>query len=216
MPGVVFGKGQDSVPVQLDAKELEILYRAAGRTSIVQLRIAEDGQGDGDGHAAKAPRGAKSAMIRSLQRHPLTRRPLHVDFFLVDLTHEMQADIPLAFVGDAPAVELTGGTLLTNLDHLKVRALPADLPPQIEVDLAPLVDLDAAIHVSDIVVDAEKVHILNDPDEMVAKVVPPRVEEEPEVPAAEEVTDEEAAAAAEGEEQAGQPGREEEQPPAEG
>ena len=182
VPGVVFGKGSESIPVQLDAKELETLYRAAGRTSIVRLRV----EGDGDGEGPKAPRGAKSAIIRTLQRHPLTRRPVHVDFFLVDLTHEMQVDIPLAFVGEAPAVEATGGTLLTSLDHLKIRALPADLPQQIEVDVSGLVDLDAAIHVRDIVVDTEKVHILNDGEEMIAKVVPPRVEEEPDVPAAEE------------------------------
>ena len=182
VPGVVFGKGTDSVPVQLDAKELETLYRTAGRTSIVKVRI----EGDGDGQGAKTPRGAKSAMIRTLQRHPLTHRPLHVDFFVVDLTHEMQVDVPLVFAGEPPAVELTGGTLLTNLDHLKVRALPADLPQQIEVDVSTLLDLDAAIHVRDIAVDTGTVHVLNDPEELVAKVLPPRVEEEPEVPAAEE------------------------------
>ncbi len=207
MPGVVFGKGSDSVPVQLDAKELEALYRAAGKTSIVQLKIAGEAHGDGDGQASKAPRAARSAMIRSLQRHPLTRRPLHVDFFLVDLTHEMQADIPLVFVGEAPAIEVTGGMLLTNLDHVRVRALPADLPPQLEVDLSPLVDLDAAIHVSDIVVDTEKVHVLNEPEEMVAKVVPPRVEEEPVVPEAEEeVEGVEGEAAQPGEEAAAETG----------
>lgn len=200
VPGVVFGKGSESVPVQLDAKELETLYRAAGRTGIVKLKIA--GEADGDGGAGKTPRNSKSAMIRTLQRHPLTRRPLHVDFFLVDLTHEMQADIPLVLVGEAPAVELTGGTLLANLDHVKVRALPADLPQQLEVDVSSLVELDSAVHVSDIVVDTEKVTVLNDPEELVAKVVPPRVEEEPEVPEAEELPEGEAEAAASVEETA--------------
>ncbi len=204
VPGVVFGNGQESVPVQLDARELETLYRAAGRTGIVKVRV----EGDGDGDGPKASRGAKSAIIRGLQRHPLTHRPLHVDFFLVDLTHEMQVDVPLAFVGEAPAVEITGGTLLTSLDHLKVRALPADLPQQIEVDLSPLVDLDAAIHVSDIVVDTEKVHILNDPDEMVAKVAPARVEEEV-APTAVETPEEETAAAGEETSETGPPERQE-------
>ena len=203
MPGVVFGKGSESVPVQLDAKELETLYRAAGRTGIVSVRIA----GDGDGDGARGRRTAKSAMIRTLQRHPLTHRPLHVDFFLVDLTHEMQADIPLTFVGEAPAVEQTGGTLLTSLDHLKVKALPADLPHEITVDVSSLTDLDAAIHVRDVHTDGAAFTVLNDRDELVAKVVPPRVEEEvaptgleAEEETAESPAEQEAAATAEVEE----------------
>lgn len=201
VPGVVFGKGSESVPVQLNAKELETLYKAAGKTGIVKLKI--DADADGDGNGAKARR-ATSAMIKTLQRHPLTRRPLHVDFFLVDLTHEMQADIPLVLVGTAPAVELTGGTLLANLDHIKVRALPADLPQQIEVDVSSLVDLDTAVHVSDIVVDTEKVNILNDPEELVAKVMPARVEEVEE-PTVDEAAEAEAAAAVEETDEGGGP-----------
>lgn len=199
VPGVVFGKGSESVPVQLNAKELETLYKAAGRTGIVKLKIEDNGDGEG----AKARR-ATSAMIKTLQRHPLTRRPLHVDFFLVDLTLEMQADIPLVLVGTAPAVELTGGTLLGNLDHIKVRALPADLPQQIEVDVSSLVDLDSAVHVSDIVVDTEKVHVLNDPEELVAKVMPARVEEVEE-PTLDEAEEAEAAASVEESGESGEP-----------
>jgi large subunit ribosomal protein L25 len=187
VPGVVFGNGRESVPVQVDAKELETLYRAAGRTSIVQLKVG----------SARRP---TSAIIKGVQRHPLSRRALHVDFFVVDLTQEMQVDVPLVFTGEAPAVDATGGTLFTNLDHLKVKALPADLPHEITVDVSSLVDLDAAVHVRDIAIDGDGVHVLNDPDELVAKVVPPRVEEEPEpVAAAEAVETEAAEGAAEGE-----------------
>ncbi|MFN2484136.1 MAG: 50S ribosomal protein L25 [Candidatus Limnocylindria bacterium] len=184
VPGVVFGKGSDSQLVQLDAKELDALYRAAGKTSIVRLRMPDGGR-------------PKSVLIKDLQRHPLTGRPLHVDLFLVDLTQEMQADIPLVFTGEAPVVTLGEGTLLTNLDHLKVRALPVDLPHQLDVDIASLVDLDATIHVRDIPVPGEgKVTVLNDPDELVAKATPLRAKEVVEVPEAE------AAEAVEGEEPA--------------
>lgn len=188
VPGVVFGKGVASVPVQVDAKTFDTLYRSAGRTSIVKVSVP-------------GARSGTSAIIKHVQRHPLTGRALHVDFFLVDLAHEMQADIPLVFTGAAPAVELTGGSLFTALDHLKVRALPADLPHEISVDVSSLTDLDAAIHVGDLVVDATKVHVLNEPDELVAKVTPPRVEEVEEAPAAEGEAEAEAAEGeAEGEE----------------
>lgn len=162
VPGVLFGKKIGSIPVQLDGKELEHLYRQAGRTSVVSVSV--------DGGRPT------SAIIKSIQRNPLTRKALHVDLFAVDLSQEMQAEIPLSFIGTSPAVELEGAILFTSLDHLKVRGLPGDLPHQIEVDLAPLVDLESTIHVGDLTVD-EKVTVLNDPDDLVAKVTPPREEE---------------------------------------
>ena len=162
VPGVLFGKSIGSIPVQLDGKELELLYRQAGRTGVVQVSI-DGGQ-------------PTSAIIKSVQRNPLSGRALHVDLFAVDLTQEMLADIPLTFTGTSPAVELEGAILFTSLDHLKVRGLPGELPHEIEVDLAPLVDLEATIHVRDLAVDS-RVTVVNDPDDLVAKVTPPREEE---------------------------------------
>ena len=191
VPGVVFGKGSESQNVQLDAKELDALYRSAGKTSVIRLRMPEGGR-------------PKSVLIKDLQRHPLTGRAIHVDLFLVDLTTEMQADIPLVFTGEAPVVTLGDGTLLTNLDHLKVRALPADLPHQIEVDLSALTDLDASIHVRDVHLGddaAAKATIVNDPDELVVKATALRVEEEVEpveTPEGAEPSGDEAAAGGEG------------------
>lgn len=182
LPGVVFGKGSESVPVQLDAKAFEALYKSAGRTGVVKL-------------AVPGAKGTKSAMIKGVQRNPLSGRAVHVDFFLVDLTQEMQSEVPLTFVGVAPAIELTNGTLMTPLDHLKVRALPADIPHEIELDLSSLVDLEATLHVRDVVLPNDKVTILNEPEELLARVLPQRGEEEEEVVPAEEAGQEEAEAA---------------------
>jgi large subunit ribosomal protein L25 len=181
VPGVLFGKSIGSIPVQLDAKALDALYRQAGRTSVVKVSV-DGGQ-------------PTSAIIKSVQRNPLSGRALHVDLFAVDLTQEMLADIPLTFIGTSHAVDMEGAILFTSLDHLKVRGLPGDLPHEIEVDLAPLVDLEATIHVRDLVVDT-RVTVVNDPDDLVAKVTPPR-EEEVE-PVAAEVEGEEAAEGEEG------------------
>jgi large subunit ribosomal protein L25 len=196
VPGVLFGKSTGSIPVQIDAKALELLYHRAGRTSVVNVSV--------DGGRPT------SAIIKGIQRNPLTGKALHVDLFAVDLTQEMQADIPLAFVGTSPAVELEGAILFSSLDHLKVRGLPGDLPHEIEVDLSLLVDLEATIHVRDLAVDA-RVTVVNDPDDLVAKVTPPRAEEEiaPVVAEAVEGAEGEAAAGAEGEaasESEGEPG----------
>lgn len=187
VPGVLFGKVIGSVAVQLDAKALEALYRQAGRTSIVKVSV------DG-GHPT-------SAVIKGIQRNPLTGRALHVDLHALDLRQEMQAEVPLNFTGTSPAVELEGAILFTSIDHLKVKALPSDLPHEIAVDLSVLIDLDATIHVRDLLV-GDKLTVLNDPDDLVAKVTPARIEEEPVLVAAEE---EEGAAEA-GEAEAGAEG----------
>ncbi|MDP9468030.1 MAG: 50S ribosomal protein L25 [Chloroflexota bacterium] len=199
VPGVLYGKATGSIPVQIDAKALELLYHQAGRTSVVNVSV--------DGGRPT------SAIIKGIQRNPLTGKALHVDLFAVDLSHEMQADIPLVFTGISAAVEMEAGILFTSLDHLKVRALPADLPHEISVDLTLLVDMEATIHVRDLQVE-EKVTIVNDPDELVAKVTPPREEEviEPVVVEGEgeEAAEGEPGAEGEGEGEAGSPASEDE------
>ncbi|HEX2767234.1 MAG TPA: 50S ribosomal protein L25 [Candidatus Limnocylindria bacterium] len=183
VPGVVYGKGQDSVPVQVDAKTFETLYRAAGKTSVVKFRLPGAGR-------------ATSGLIKNVQRHPLTGRALHVDYFLVNLRQEMEVEVPLSFTGEAPAVALTGGTLLHNLSNVRVKALPNDIPHEITVDVSVLTSLDAAIHVRDLNLNRDLVQVLTDPDTMVATVVPPRVEVEevPEVAEGEEAAEGEAPA----------------------
>jgi large subunit ribosomal protein L25 len=188
VPGIVFGKDADSTPVQVDAKVFETLYRQAGRTSVVNMRLP----------GKTAP---TSGIIKSVQRNPLSGSAIHVDFFLVNLKQEMEVDIPLVFTGEAPAVEETGGTLLHNLSSVHVKALPTDIPHQIVVDVSVLRSLDVAIHVRDLSLNRDLVQVLTDGDTLVATVVPPRIEEEPEPVLTEEELEAAAAAeAAEGEE----------------
>jgi large subunit ribosomal protein L25 len=186
VPGVVYGKGEESTNVQVDAKTFETLYRAAGRTSVVKLHLP-------------GSKGASSAFIKSVQRHPLSGQPLHVDYLVVNLNVEMEVEVPLVFTGEAPAVEETGGTLLHNLSSVRVKALPANIPHEISVDVSTLVSLDVAIHVKDLSLNRDLVQVLTDGEALVSAVVPPRVEvEEEPVLTEEELAEAEAAAAAEG------------------
>jgi large subunit ribosomal protein L25 len=196
VPGVVYGKGQESVPVQVDTKTFETLYRSAGRTSVIKFRLPGANR-------------STSGFIKAVQRNPLTGRALHVDYLLVNLKQEMEVEIPLVFTGEAPAVEQTGGTLLHNLSSVLVKALPNDIPHEIEVNVSTLVSLDVAIHVKDLSLNRDLVTVMTDPDTLVATVVPPRIEveeepvvaegEEPEGEGAEEGADGEGAAAEGGE-----------------
>jgi large subunit ribosomal protein L25 len=187
VPGVVYGKGQDSTPVQVDGKTFETLYRAAGKTSVVKFRLPGASR-------------ATSGFIKSVQRNPLNGSAIHVDYLLVNLKQAMEVDVPLVFSGEAPAVEETGGTLLHNLSTIRVKALPTDIPHEVEVNVSTLVSLDVAIHVKDLSLNRDLVEVMTDGDTLVATVVPPRVEvEEEPIAEGEELEGEAAEAAAEGE-----------------
>jgi large subunit ribosomal protein L25 len=112
-----------------------------------------------------------------VQLHPVTRRPLHLDLFLVRMTEELTVDVPLVPTGTAPAIELNGGTLLHVTESVRVRALPDHLPQSIEYAIESLVDFESVIHVGDLTIPADAT-LLADAGEIVAKVLPPRVEVE--------------------------------------
>jgi large subunit ribosomal protein L25 len=164
LPAVVYGHGIESSNVTVDTHEFEQLRRHTGPNALVDLSV--DGQ------------KAQPVLVHSVQVHPVNRRPLHIDLFLVRMTEELTVEVPLVATGEAPAVTLNGGTLLHPSESVRVRALPDHLPQSIEYSVASLTDFDTAIHVRDLTVPSD-VTLLTDGDEIIAKVQPPRVEEEP-------------------------------------
>jgi large subunit ribosomal protein L25 len=161
LPAVAYGHSEPSTNLVVDAHAFEQLRRRVGPNTLIDLAV--------DGTKPRP------ALIHGVQIHPITRRPLHVDFLLVRMTEELTVDVPLVPVGESPAVELHGGTLLQLVDTVKVRARADHLPQEIAVPVDRLADFETVLHVRDLAVPAG-VAILTDPDEIVAKVAPPRVE----------------------------------------
>ena len=184
LPAVLFGNGLESVSVSVDAHDFELLRRKAGPNALVDLSVGG--------------KKAQPVLVHGVQVHPVTRRPLHADFFLVRMTEELTVDVPLVPVGESSAVTDDGGTLLHMIESVKIKALPDHLPQSIEYSIESLVDFDVSIHVRDLVIPGDAT-LLTDPDEVVAKVQAPRVEVEEEPVAAEgEEAEGEAAEGAEG------------------
>lgn len=173
LPAVVYGRGHASQPVQLDAHEFELLRRHTGRNALVDLSL--------DGHRPTP------VLLQNVQEHPLTRRPLHVDFLVVAMTEELSVDVPISFVGESQAVDRMGGVLLHMRDTVTIRALPDNLPSSLEADISALDSFETMLHVSDLVVPTG-VTLVTDGAEALARVQPPRVEEVAE-PAAEEAVE---------------------------
>jgi large subunit ribosomal protein L25 len=185
LPGVVFGHGTESEPVTLDAHEFDLLRRHTGASTLVDLKVAGG--------------TARPVLVSSVQVHPVNRRPLHVDLFAVRMTEELTVEVQLVGQGIAPATD-NGGTLMHPVSSVRVRALPGDLPDVLTYDLSSLVDYDASITVADLTAP-EGVTIQSEPTEVIARVLAPRVEEEPVVAEAAE-----GEAAAEGGEEAAEGG----------
>lgn len=164
LPGVVFGGHADSTPVETDLHGFELAYRRWGNTTLLSLTGLDGGE--------------IPALIHEVSRDPVSGRMLHVDFARVSLTEKTHADVPLHFVNESPAVRTLGAVLLHARSEVSVEAFPQDIPRSIEVDLSGLLEIDDAIFVRDIVVDATVITIENDPDELVVKAVPVKVEEE--------------------------------------
>ena len=181
LPAVVYGHGHDSESIQLEAKAFDTLRRQAGRNALVDLSV-DSGQ-------------ATPVIVHGIQEHPVNRHPLHVDFYVVKMTEELTVDVPITTVGESEAAEKQGGTLLLLINTIKLRALPDAIPQSLELDVTPLDSFEAVLHVRDLRLP-EGVTLVTDADESLARVQPPRVEEEPVL--AEEL--EEGEEAAEGEE----------------
>jgi large subunit ribosomal protein L25 len=108
-----------------------------------------------------------------------------VDLYMVRMTEELIVDVQLVSEGQSEAVENAGGTLMHLLENVRVRALPDHLPQSIHYSIESLRTFDDAIHVRDLAIPSDAT-LLTDPEEVVAKVLAPRVEEEPVAVAAEE------------------------------
>ena len=200
LPAVVYGHGVDSTNVTIDAHEFDILRKKVGPNALIDLSV--DGK------------KSDPVLIHGVQVHPVNRRPLHADLFLVRMTEELTVDVRLVPTGEASAVTQLNGTLLQPTESVRVKALPDHLPQSIEYSIESLVDFDATLHVRDLAIP-DDVTLLTDPDEIIAKVQAPRieVEEEPVAAEGEEAAEGEAAegaeAASEGEAPAGEAGSEE-------
>ena len=179
VPANIYGHG-DSRAIQAPARALEHLLVHGGRTGVVSIAV----------------NGAtETALMKGIQRDPISGHLLHVEFQAVSMTEEVTSSVPIRFVGESPAVTKMGGIMTHPRTAVHVTARAVDLPEAIEVDVSVITELHGAIHVSDLP-ESPNYKIMDAPEEVLAMVEPPKVEVE-EVEEAAEVEEAPAAAAAE-------------------
>ena len=191
LPAVVYSKEIETINLSLSFEDFEKLYKEAGETTIVDLKIEGEAE-------------PRAVLVKTLQYDPVTDIHIHVDLFQIKVGEKLKATIPLRFEGESLAVKDLGGILITNKDEVEVECLPRDLPKDIEVDISGLENIDDSIAVKDIKVPAG-VEILDELDDSIMVVTPPAIEEEEE----EVVSEEDAIAGVETtEEKEGEPSEE--------
>ncbi len=188
IPGVLYGRGRQTVAVSLDPLGLEraIASGESGVNTLFDLEVPGNGEFKG-----------RVVMLKELQREPVYGKLLHADLYEVNLSETVQVAVPLHVVGTAHGVSM-GGILDQSLRELEIECLPRAIPGEIAVDVSAL-DIGDSVHVRDLALP-EGVILHSDAELAVVSVVMPAKEEEPEPEAAAEVAEgEEGAAPAEGE-----------------
>jgi len=164
IPGIVYGRGSDPVPVAVESKALRAaLHTTSGMNVLIDLALA-----NGD-------RESRTVMVKDLQRDIFLRNITHVDFYAIDLTRTVEAHVPITFVGHAAGIA-EGGVFEVHLREILVRCLPMQIPEHIEFDISAL-EVGDAIHARDLVVPSD-VAVVTPPEEVVATIVVPKVVEE--------------------------------------
>ena len=161
-PAVFYGKGVENFSLTVDPKSLKkALATEAGLNTLLRLQ-GEGGFND------------KVVIVKELQKDPLTRQVLHVDFEAIDLTQKTVVLVPVKVVGTA-AGEKDGGILQLVVREMEVRCLPTEIPSHIEIDVTSM-KIGDSLHIADVVLPpgVESTHLENF---AVAAVVPPEKEE---------------------------------------
>ncbi|SDJ17152.1 50S ribosomal protein L25/general stress protein Ctc [Natribacillus halophilus] len=163
VPAVLYGKKTESTPVFVQGLTFMKTLREVGRNGIIDLTVD-----DGKKH---------QVMVHDLQQDVIKGHTTHIDFFEVDMTSEMDVDVAVNLVGDAPG-ESEGGVVSHMLYTVSVRALPRDIPEQIDVDVSEL-GINDSISVGDLKA-GENYEFQSDDEETIVSVLPPSQEEEEE------------------------------------
>lgn len=157
VPGVVYSGGKEAQPISVAPNELvKVLSGPFRRNALIALEIA--GQ------------GTRHVMVRELQKDPVRRSPVHVDFVEVDLSKPIVVKVPFVTTGRSKAV-MAGGKMQVPLRWLRVRCLPKAIPQQIELDTTPL---DFGIYRIRDITPPEGVKLVDDPMLTVITIGRPR------------------------------------------
>ena len=170
VPAVLYGRAQDTVAIQLDARTFRQFLRTYGENVIINMEVSAG--------------NTETVIIKEIQRHPVDKhRLIHADFIRISLDEPVTSAVPVVLVGNPQGVQ-EGGVLEFPLRQVSLHCLPMQIPNEITIDVGHL-DIGDAVHVSELTLD-EEIDIIDEPERIIATVSQPRIQLEDEVTEAED------------------------------
>ena len=159
VPGIVYGKTQEPISFTLDSSDFLRLYRKAGESNIIDLKVGKV---------------ELEVLVHQTQRHPVSGDFTHVDFYAITRWEKLTTKIQINFIWESPAAR-EGAIIEELMKEIEVSCLPRDLVDHFDVDLALLENEGDAIRFSDLKIDSEKyTHTYSD-DDMLASATKPKI-----------------------------------------
>ena len=140
IPAILYGPGSESVPLSISSLDLERALKKASSSQIIFNMAVQNAQ-----------TGTRTAMIKDLQIHPMSRKFLHVDFYEISKDRKITVNVPVVVKGRAKGIE-DGGMLQIIEREIEVLCLPFEVPESIQIDITDL-GIGDSIHVKDLKVD---------------------------------------------------------------
>ena len=154
LPAVFYGPKEDSTAIAIDMLQFERTLRLAGQTSVVTLKGAGVD---------------KETLLHDVQYHPVTGRPVHADFYVLEKGKKVEIAVPIEFAGQAPA-EKAGHIISKALHEIEIEVAPAELPHSLIVDLTKLANVGDHITAGQIALPPSAT-LITHADEIVASVM---------------------------------------------
>jgi large subunit ribosomal protein L25 len=164
IPGVLYGGARGAVPIEINAKDVEMAIRSGKFLShMVELNH----------------QGEKQPVIpRAIQFHPVTDKPIHVDLYRVEENAEIAIDVVVHFRNHAESPGLKRGGALNVVRHtIKLKCKANKIPEEIVVDLTGL-DIGDSVHISQIKLPEGARPVIRDRDFTVCTIAGRKAEEE--------------------------------------
>ena len=164
LPGIVYNK-DTNIPVSVELRAFDKVFRSQGTSNIIDLNV------DGENH---------EVLVRAVQMNKRRRLPQHVDFYQIIAGQMVEVAVNIDLVGTPQGVK-DGGLMDVQRREIRINILPRLIPDAVELDVSELTIGDS-LHMSDVAAKLpEEAEILDELERTIVTVVPPRIEEEPEV-----------------------------------
>lgn len=164
LPAVLYGRHIEQPKLlQMETRAFNRVLAKAGLSHLITLNI-------------KGQPKPQLALIREVQREPISGNLYHVDLLAVSMTEKIRVQVPVVVTGEAPPVARNEGIVLQAMDEIEIECLPANLIDAVRVDISHLSMVGMEITVGDVMGQFKDITFLAEPDELLVRIAPLREE----------------------------------------